>query len=63
MGNKLKNVFSKEEISFEGKINFSNQESYENFMMALETVQEEGRSVCVKGVDSVETLIRKGNIL
>ena len=60
MGNKLKNVFSKEEISFGGKINFSNQESYENFMMALETVQEEGRSVCVKGVDSFETLIRKG---
>lgn len=60
MGNKLKNVFSKEEISLEGKINFSNQESYENFIMALETVQEEGRSVCVKGVDSVETLIRKG---
>ena len=61
MGNKLKKVFSKEEISYGGKINFSNQESYENFMMALETVQEEGGSVRVKGVDSVETLIRKGN--
>lgn len=60
MGNKLKSVFSKEEISFGEKINFKNQESYENFLMALETVQEEGRTVRVKGVDSVETLIRKG---
>ena len=60
MGNKLKSVFSKEEISFGGKINFTNQESYENFMMELETVQEEGRSVHVKGVNSVEILIRNG---
>ncbi len=60
MSNKLKSVFSKDEISFGGKINFKNQESYENFIMALETVQEEGRCVSVKGVDSVGSLIRKG---
>lgn len=60
MSNKLKSVFSKDEISFGGKINFKNQESYENFIMALETVQEEGGCVSVKGVDSVGTLIRKG---
>lgn len=60
MGNKLKRVFSNEEISFGGKINFKNEESYNFFLKALETVQEEGRTVRVKGVDSVETLIRKG---
>lgn len=60
MGNKLKSVFSKEEISFGGNINFTNQESYENFMMELETVQEEGSSVHVKGVNSVEILVQNG---
>lgn len=60
MGNKLKNIFSDEEISFNGKINFRDQKSYEQFIMALETVQEEGKLVQVKGIDSVETLIRNG---
>lgn len=60
MGNKLKNVFSSEEISFNEKLNFRDQESYEQFIMALETVQEEGKPVQVKGIDSVEMLIRSG---
>lgn len=58
MGNKLKNVFSDKEISFGGKINFKDQESYEQFLTALKTVQEEGKAVRVKGIDSVETSIR-----
>lgn len=60
MGNKLKSIFSNEEISFGGKINFKDQESYEQFLVALKTVQEEGKAVQVKGINSVETLIRNG---
>lgn len=60
MGNKLKNIFSDEEISFGGSINFKDEESYKQFLVALETVQEEGKAVQVKGIDSVETLVRNG---
>lgn len=60
MGNKLKSIFSNKEISFSGKINFKDQESYEQFLVALETVQEEGKAVRVRGVDSVKTLIQNG---
>lgn len=62
MGNKLKSVFSDQEISFGGKINFKDQESYRQFLVALETVQEEGRAVQVGGINSVETLVRNGEM-
>lgn len=60
MGNRLKSVFSDEEISFGGKINFKDKESYKQFLAALETVQEEGKAVQVKGINSVETMVRNG---
>lgn len=63
MGNKLKNIFSDEEITFNGKINFKNHDAYRCFMDALETVQEEGKLVQVSGIESVETSIRNGESL
>lgn len=60
MRNKLKNIFSDEEIAFNGKINFKNHEAYKRFVEALETVQEEGKLVQVSGIESVETSIRSG---
>lgn len=63
MGNKLKNIFSDEEIALNGKINFKNHDAYKRFIEALETVQEEGKLVQVSGIDSVETSIRNGESL
>lgn len=61
MANKLKNIFSNEEIILNETIRFKNQESYDEFMAALETVQEEGKHVKVKGIDSLKTFVRTGN--
>lgn len=60
MSNKLKKIFSDEKVSFVGKINFKNKEAYKQFLVALETVQEEGKAVQVKGIDSVKTLVQNG---
>lgn len=61
MSNKLKKIFSDEEISFGGKINFKDHEAYSEFIRALDTVYEEGRAVRVNGVVSIETLLHNGD--
>lgn len=53
MGNKLKEVFSNQEISYKGKISFKNKEAYEDFIEALNSVQEEGRTIRVNGVRGI----------
>lgn len=60
MGNKLRNIFSDEEITINGKINFKDPKAYTRFIEALEKVQEEGKLVKVEGIDSVETLVQTG---
>lgn len=61
MGNKLKEVFSNQEISYKGKISFKNKEAYEDFIEALNSVQEEGRTIRVNGVTDIETSVQTGN--
>lgn len=60
MGNKLKGIFSDKEISLGGKISFKDKEAYNQFMIALEKVQEDGELVQVDGIASIETLVKNG---
>lgn len=60
MGNKLKNIFSNEEIIINETIKFKDRDAHERFIEALERVQEEGKSVRVEGIDSIDTIIRTG---
>lgn len=63
MANKLKKVFSNEEVAFNGKIHFKDQQSYEEFLEALKTVQKEGKVIKVPGVVSIETAAQGGSSL
>lgn len=60
MGNKLKEIFSNQEISYKGKISFKDKEAYKDFIEALNSVQEEGSTICVKGVADIETSVQTG---
>lgn len=61
MGNKLKEVFSDQEISIGAKINFKDHGAYKKFAEALEKVQEDGELVWINGVESVETSVKNGD--
>ena len=43
MGNRLKKIFSNQEILYKGKISFKNKDSYDEFIEALNSVQKEGK--------------------
>ena len=49
MGNKLKEVFSNQEISYKGKISFKNKEAYEDFIemgvRGVDTLQPEAKNM------------------
>ena len=53
MGNKLRNVFNKNEQFIKGTIGFKDAEAALEFREALKTVYKEGRTVPVKGVESM----------
>lgn len=61
MGNKLKKVFSNQEISYKGKISFKNRESYAEFIDALNSVYEEGKTIRVNGITDIETSVQNGD--
>ena len=45
MGNRLKKIFSNQEILYKGKISFKNKDSYDEFIEALNSVQKEGKVI------------------
>ena len=61
MGNKLKEVFSNQEITYKGKISFKDKESYKDFIEALNSVQEEGKTIRVNGVTDIATSVQTGD--
>ncbi len=63
MGNKLRNVFSNKEVTINAKINFKDNESYNVFLEALNKVEEDGVLVKVDGIESVETIIKRGDAI
>lgn len=60
MSNKLKKIFSSEEISYGGKIHFQNQEASKKFSEALDEVWKNGKAVEVEGVASISEEVRQG---
>ena len=60
MGNKLRNVFNKNEQFIKGTIRFKSVEASRNFEHALETVYKEGRTIEVNGIESMAVSIDSG---
>lgn len=60
MANKLKNVFSDEMPSLDGRINFPTTEAYRKFMEALKAVWENGETVTLEGNVEIETAFQSG---
>lgn len=60
MSNKLKEVFSNREVLYKGKISFKDTDSYNEFIEALNTVQEEGKMLRVNGITDIETSAQNG---
>ena len=60
MGNKLRNVFNKNEQFIKGTMRFKDAEASREFRKALETVYKEGRPVQVEGVESMAVSIESG---
>lgn len=62
MKNKLKDIFSNEEVSLGGKIEFKDGKSYEQFIEAIQGVWNEGKTTAVEGIASINTNVKCGNI-
>ncbi len=62
MSNKLKDIFSNRMPDYGCNLQFQDGDSYNNFLKALEIVQNEGREVEVKGVSSLTTKVRDGEM-
>ncbi|KUO78068.1 MAG: hypothetical protein APF81_25720 [Desulfosporosinus sp. BRH_c37] len=62
MSNKLKDIFSNKMFDLGGNLHFQDSESYKKFLEALQIVQNEGREVEVKGVSSLTTKVRDGEM-
>jgi hypothetical protein len=62
MSNKLKDIFSNKKFDFGGNLHFQDINSYNKFLEALRIVQNEGRAVKVKGVSSLTTKVRDGEM-
>jgi hypothetical protein len=62
MSNKLKDIFSNKMFDLGGNLHFQDSESYKKFLKALQIVQNEGREVKVKGVSSLATKVRDGEM-
>lgn len=62
MSNKLKDIFSSKMFDLGGNLYFQDSESHKKFLEALQIVQNEGRAVEVKGVSSLTTKVRDGEM-
>ena len=60
MGNRLKKIFSNQEILYKGKISFKNKDSYDEFIEALNSVQKEGKVIKLNGIKDIKTTIQNG---
>lgn len=62
MSNKLKDIFSNKMFDLGGNLYFQDSESHKKFLEALQIVENEGRAVEVKGVSSLTTKVRDGEM-
>jgi len=63
MSNKLKDIFSDKMFDLGGKVHFKDGDAHRKFLEALQIVQDEGRAVEVKGVTSVTTEVKDGEMV
>lgn len=63
MSNRLKEVFTNQEILYKGKISFKDKKAYDEFIGALRSVQEEGKTIKVDGITCIEASAQNGNSL
>lgn len=62
MSNKLKDIFSNKMFDLGGTLHFQDSKSKEKFFEALQIVESEERAVEVKGVSSLTTKVRDGEM-
>lgn len=63
MPNKIKDIFSIDQFSWNGRLRFQDDEAYKSFIAALEIVESEGRAVPVEGVTSISMGIEKNGVI
>jgi len=61
MPNLLKNIFSHDEVKYQGTLKFKNRDAQKQFCEALETAYKEGRLVDVDGVEAITTNINSND--
>ncbi len=57
MPNRIKDIFSNEMYSFNSQLYFKDEDSYKQFLSAVQTVQEEGHVVPVDGITKISTKV------
>ena len=57
MPNRIKDIFTNEMFDMSAHLRFKNEDTYNSFLAALESVQEEGCAVPIDGVISISTEI------
>lgn len=62
MSNRIKDIFSDDMFSLDGKLSFRDKKSYQDFLSAMKIVQAEGRVVSVEGVTSIAASIKNQGI-
>lgn len=62
MSNRLKDIFSNKMFDLGGNLHFQDSESHKKFLEALQIVQNEGIEVEVKGISSLTTKVRDGEM-
>ena len=55
MANKLKDIFSNDTPEYKSTLKFKDSDAYRSFRLALNAVEQEGRSMPIEGVDSIAT--------
>lgn len=58
MPNRIKDIFTNEMFDMSAHLRFKDEDAYNSFLAALESVQEEGRTVPIDGVISISTEIK-----
>ncbi len=63
MSNKLRNIFSNKMFEMGLSLNFLDKEAHDEFLNALKIAQDEGRAVEVKGISSICTNVKDGDVM
>lgn len=62
MSNKLKDIFSNKDETYESKLKFKDNDAYRNFLAALDTVEKDGSTIVVEGIESISLFLQDHGI-